>query len=1057
VFPVTVTATDNGSPSLTATNTFAITVNPATLSIAADARTKIYGAIDPALTFTVGGLQFSDTPASVLTGALVRATGETVTGSPYAITQGTLAANGNYTISFTGNSLAITKASLSVTADAKTKIYGAADPAFTVTYSGFVNSETPAVLGGTLAFTRAPGTNVGSYLITPSGLASGNYAITFNTGLLSITQAGLSITADAKTKTYGAVDPAFTASYAGFVNGETPAALGGTLTFTRAPGTNVGGYLITPSGQTSGNYNITFNTGTLTITKAALSVTADAKTKFYGATDPAFTVAYSGFVSGETSAVLGGTLTFTRAPGENVGSYLITPSGLTSGNYTISFNTGSLSITMAALSVTADAKTKIYGATDPAFSVTYSGFVNSETPAVLAGTLAFTRAPGENVGSYLITPSGLTSGNYTISFNTGSLSITKAALSVAADAKTKIYGAADPAFTVTYSGFVLGETPALLGGTLGFTRAPGENVGSYLITPSGLTSGNYTITFNTGSLSITKAALSVTAAAKTKIYGAADPALTFTVAGLQFSETSATALTGALTRTAGETVAGSPYAITQGTLTPNGNYTISFTGSTLAITRAALSITADAKTKIYGAADPAFTVTYAGFVNSETPAVLGGTLTFTRAPGENVGSYLITPGGLTSGNYTITFNAGSLAITKAALSVTANSITKTYGTVDPALTFTVSGLQFSDTAATALTGVLTRVGGETVAGGPYPITQGTLTPNGNYTVSFTGNTFSIIKAALSVTADAKTKVYGGVEPAFTVTYSGFVLGETPAVLGGTLAFTRAPGENVGSYLITPSGLTSGNYAITFNNGNLSITKAALSVTADGKAKVYGAADPTLTFTVSGLQFSDTSATVLTGALTRTAGDTVAGGPYAITQGTLTPNGNYTISFTGSSLTITKAALTVTGDAKTKVYGAADPAFTVTYVGFVNTETPAVLGGTLAFTRAPGENIGSYLITPSGLTSGNYNITFNPGTLTITAPAPLMLPLTLAGTNVVISWNAISNGVYRIQYHSALNATNWTDLAGDITATNSIASKTDLRTATNRFYRAQVLP
>ena len=130
---------------------------------------------------------------------------------------------------------------------------------------------------------------------------------------------------------------------------------------------------------------------------------------------------------------------------------------------------------------------------------------------------------------------------------------------------------------------------------------------------------------------------------------------------------------------------------------------------------------------------------------------------------------------------------------------------------------------------------------------------------------------------------------------------------------------------------------------------------------------------------------------------------------------------------------------------------------MSYVGFVNGETSTALGGTLAFARAPGEGVGSHLITPSGLTSGNYTITFNTGTLTITAPAPQMLPLTIFGTNVVISWNAVSNGVYRVQFQSVLNAANWTDLAGDITATNSIASKTDLRTSTNRFYRVQVLP
>ena len=78
-------------------------------------------------------------------------------------------------------------------------------------------------------------------------------------------------------------------------------------------------------------------------------------------------------------------------------------------------------------------------------------------------------------------------------------------------------------------------------------------------------------------------------------------------------------------------------------------------------------------------------------------------------------------------------------------------------------------------------------------------------------------------------------------------------------------------------------------------------------------------------------------------------------------------------------------------------GAVNPVFTATYAGFVNGETAAVLGGTLVFARAPGEGVGSCLITPSGLATGNYAIAFNTGMLTITAPAPLMLPLTRIGT------------------------------------------------------------
>jgi hypothetical protein len=427
-------------------------------------------------------------------------------------------------------------------------------------------------------------------------------------------------------------------------------------------------------------------------------------------------------------------------------------------------------------------------------------------------------------------------------------------------------------------------------------------------------------------------------------------------------------------RTTGENVGS--YTITPGGLT-SGNYAITFNTGTLSITKAALAVTADSKTKTYGSPDPTLTVTYTGFVNGETPAVLTGTLSIVRATGENVGSYIITPSGLSSGNYAITFNTGTLTITKATLTVTAQSKSKVYGSPDPALTFLVSGLQFSDTQAGVLSGGLSRVAGESVAGSPYGITQGTLTANGNYNISFTGGILSITPAALSVTADAKSKIYGAADPSFTVTYIGFVNGETSAVLGGTLTFTRAPGQDVGSYAITPAGQTSVNYAITFNSGTLTITKAPLSVTADSK---------------------------------------------------------------------------------TKPFGSVDPVYTASYSGFVNGDTSASLAGTLVFSRTAGESVGTYAITPSGLTSGNYNITFNAGTLTITATAPTIQSLARVDAgHVLITWSALSNGTYRVQFKTNLNATGWTDLAGDVLATGNTASKTDILTPGSRFYRIQVLP
>ena len=189
-----------------------------------------------------------------------------------------------------------------------------------------------------------------------------------------------------------------------------------------------------------------------------------------------------------------------------------------------------------------------------------------------------------------------------------------------------------------------------------------------------------------------------------------------------------------------------------------------------------------------------------------------------------------------------------------------------------------------------------------------------------------------------------------------------------------------------------------------------------------------------------------------------AGETVAGGPYAIKQGTLSANANYTVNFTGNNLVISPAPLSITADSKTKVFGTPDPVFTVRYAGFAKGDTASALTGLLQITRLPGETTGNYAITPAGLSSPNYNISFNPGTLTIIAPSPVMVSLTrLGATNIELTWNAISNAMHRVQYKEDLNSTIWTDLAGDVLASADTASKTDVLTDKNRVYRVQLLP
>jgi hypothetical protein len=101
------------------------------------------------------------------------------------------------------------------------------------------------------------------------------------------------------------------------------------------------------------------------------------------------------------------------------------------------------------------------------------------------------------------------------------------------------------------------------------------------------------------------------------------------------------------------------------------NYDSATAGHSIVVNKVALTIRTNDASKVYGQALPAFTVSGTGFVNGDTVASLSGTASFstpataTSAPG----SYSVTPGGLTSGNYTITFTAGTLTVTKASTSV----------------------------------------------------------------------------------------------------------------------------------------------------------------------------------------------------------------------------------------------------------------------------------------------------------------------------------------------------------------------------------------------------
>ena len=333
--------------------------------------------------------------------------------------------------------------------------------------------------------------SVGSHIITAVYSGDPNYSQNTSSALpQTVNPKALTVTATGPGKVYGTALTAgtsatnFTAS--GTISGETvtgvtmtPDAAG--LSAATAAGA---AYSVVPSlamgtgGFLASNYNITYTVYHGTVSKAALTITANNQSKTYnqtvtfGSGSTQFTS--GGLQNGETIgsvtlAVSGNGGAATAA----VGSYTITPSAATSGtfnaaNYTITYSTGTLTVSMAALTITANNQTKTYGQTvtfgSGSSQFTSSGLQNGET--IGSVTLACSGgAVNAAVSSspYTITPSAATGGtftaaNYTITYNTGTLTVTTVATSTSLIASVS-------GITITFTANV---TPSTATGTVTF-------------------------------------------------------------------------------------------------------------------------------------------------------------------------------------------------------------------------------------------------------------------------------------------------------------------------------------------------------------------------------------------------------------------------------------------------------------------------------------------------------------------------------------------------------------------------------------------------------------
>jgi hypothetical protein len=378
-----------------------------------------------------------------------------------------------------------------------------ATPTGTVTFmDGTTTLDVASLSGGTATYTTSS-LGVATHMITAVYDGDATYGASTSSALSEVVNpATLTVSANAGNKFYGQTNPVFTDTITGFVNGDTSTVVSGSASLTTAAtdASPVGSYI--------------FSNGTLTISPAVLTVTANEGFKAYGQVNPTFTDTITGFVNGDTSTVVSGSAALTTAAiaASPVGNYTITagPGSLSATNYTFAFSNGTLTVSPAVLTVTVNASNKVYGQVNPGFTDTITGFVNGDRASVVGGnaSLTTTATAASGVGGYAITAGAgsLSAANYTFAFSNGTLTVNPAVLTVTANASTKVYGQVNPTFTDTISGFVNDDTSAVVSGSasLTTTATTASPVGAYIITaaPGSLNAVNYTFAFNNGTLTI---------------------------------------------------------------------------------------------------------------------------------------------------------------------------------------------------------------------------------------------------------------------------------------------------------------------------------------------------------------------------------------------------------------------------------------------------------------------------------------------------------------------------------------------------------------------------
>ena len=572
-----------------------------------------------------------------------------------------------------------------------------------------------------------------------------------------------------------------------------------------------------------------------TINKADLTVKAKDATIVYGDTAVSNGVTYNGFVNGEDKSVLGGELTYTFSytPGMDKGLYIITPEGKTSGNYDITFTPGTLTVEQREVTLTwYNYENRTYG--DGKYVLATAGNLLkadvgkvvvelSGNAANASGTFIATaeRLTGDKADNYKL-PENATK-EYTIGLaaqtltfeKTGDQSVTYGE-SLANPATNKSAGGS----AVTYSSSDPNVATVDENGTV-----TAKNVGTTTITATAsAVDGKYSEAKATYQMTVTARPIFLTITPVTYYYG--QPGVSFTPS---------------LRTVSGSLAEGDDYKTLKlswssvGTMwkagtfdvnatSYNSNYNVTFDGTgKLIVLPRPITVTVDAASRVYGDADPAFTAQQTGgmgFVNGETVASLGLSLSSTATATSPVGKYDVT-GTASNTNYNVTvLGEKKLTITPKAITVTVNEATRPYGEANPTFTATApSNTLVGEDTIESLGLSLTTAADTTSPVGSYNVTGSA--SNTNYTVTVDGmNKLTVnpkeLKANDLELTGSFVKTYDGNVNATAVgahVKSGVLVGNDTLNITGSAVYNSEDVKDANSITFTPNAITEGNYRL----------------------------------------------------------------------------------------------------------------------------------------------------------------------------------------------------------------------------------------------------